>query len=919
MGLQAREVAIKSSLVNAALENLCNGSGFSLNDKTRLQILAIMRTAYDEGRGKIRARFEQDSDAMRAIDSATDLIDQLVTILFQFAGTHFFGNGENHLKNHLAIVAVGGYGREELFPYSDIDILFLHDKEGWQNTVKIAEFILYLLWDLGLQVGQSVRTVEDAIARAKNDITICSSLLDMRFVCGSKKLFTTLEKRFWKDVVTEQSVLGFVEAKLAERDARHQRCGDSRYVLEPNIKDGKGGLRDLQTLYWISRYAYKISRISELVKTSALSAEEYRQYTKAQRFLWNVRTHLHLLAERAEERLTFEMQRTIAEKMGYRDRASGQGVERFMKIYFLNAKHVGSLTRVLCALLEEEHKRKLRLPFTNLLANPAKLSGFRLDAGRLNVPHDAFFKEKPSRLLQLFSIAQEMDVDIHPHSLRLISHQLSLITPTLRDDPEANQLFLNMLTSPKQPDLTLRRMNEAGVLGKFIPDFGRVVGQMQYDRYHVYTVDEHTIHAIGLLNQVALGKLTDIFPLASKIIHQVASKRVLSLAVFCHDIAKGRGGDHSVLGERVARNLATRLGFDAEEIENTAWLVRMHLLFSHTAFKRDVTEPKTVADFVEKVQSPERLRLLLILTAVDIRAVGPQVWNTWKGGLLRELYYRAEVLMGGAEPTTSTGFEAELKAGLVTALPDLSEEARTAYIELGTEAFLTNFDVATHARIATLLGQKMHETGPIIDIEVDTLRAITRVLVLTEDQKALFSLLAGALSSSGANILSAKAFTLKNGVAVDQFSIQNTLSEAFSRPDRIGQLKSNIKQFIKLGAEGEVTAIIHKKSAQKQDPFKVPPRVIVENNVSSHHTVVEVNGRDRLGFLYSITRALAELELSISTAHISSYGERAVDVFYVKDKFGMKIWSDVKLKQIRDTLMEVMMAQALPQALKTTG
>lgn len=877
-------------------------------DAIRAETLALMRAAYDEARLAIRADFEVDGDAKRATRQAAAMIDLLIVTLFQFAGNYLYRKKKADLKQRLTIIAVGGYGRGELFPYSDIDVLFLHDTEDWEQASKIAEFILYILWDMGMQVGQSVRTVQETIDWASSDMTVLTNLLDMRLVCGNAALMDGLKNRYWEEVATEKNALAFVEVKLGERNERHRRAGDSRYVLEPKLKEGKGGLRDLQTLHWLARYVYRIERPRDLVKLGVLDEVEYRSFKRAKEFLDTVRMHMHLQAERPEERLTFDMQRAVAERMGYRDRGDTKAVERFMKAWFLTAKAVGNLTRVVCAVLEDERKHKRRLPFPSLLFNPWKLGGFTIVTGRIAVPDDDFFAQHPARLIELFAQSQKHDLDIHPRTLRLVNRSLRLINAKLRDDKEANDLFLQILCSPKQPDVTLRRMNEAGVLGKFIPDFGRVVGQMQFDMYHIYTVDEHTIFAVGLLNQIRAGEKAEEFPLASRLIHRVASLRVLYLAVFCHDIAKGRGGDHSMLGEEVARKLAERLGFSDDEAQTCAWLVRYHLLFSHTAFKRDVTEDKTVTDFVAKVQSPEQLRLLLILTVVDIRAVGPQVWNSWKGALLRELYFRAEARMGAADDSDS----AELRDNMLVpafaeGLPHWSLEDRAAYLALGNEHYFRGFDIPTHIRVAKLL-KEAEGDAPLhfaMQVTPDEKLSITEILLTASDRKGLFALMAGALTSVGANIVNAKIFTLKNGMAVEQFFVQDAGGNAFANQERMAELEQTLRRV--LASEGlDVPPAPVQPFAVQHKAFTIHPRVIVENSVSSHHTVIETNGRDRPGFLYTVTRALAELELGISTAHVSSYGERAVDVFYVKDKFGMKLNSEAKLKQVRERLLEVL-------------
>lgn len=900
---------MNSSTLEAGLTALSKDSQHD-PEAARARVLAAVKPAYQLECDDIRAEFAGSGNSRKALTQATALVDRVISALYRHASENLFPE-EKKSVGRLAVVAVGGYGRGELFPFSDVDILFLHDGKSFARTSQISEFILYILWDMGLQVGQAVRTLDETLELSRRDVTVRTNVLDARFICGNQQLAQDFQTRYWSEVAVPVTILEFVAKKLGESDERHERAGHSRFLLEPNIKEGTGGLRDLHTLYWLARYAYRIRHTKELVTLGVLSAAEHQAYQKAQAFLTTVRVHLHLLAGRADERLTFDMQRAIAERMGYSDRNGVLGVERFMQDYFRTAKTTGSLVGIFCAVLEDERKAKRRLPFSNLLYPAKRLRGFVVDSGRL-IAHDAaFFKEDPVRLIEAFAIAQEQDLEVHPRTLQLITRQISLIGKETRTSVKANELFVKILTSPKKPHDTLRQMNETGVLGRFIPDFGRVVGQMQYDMYHVYTVDEHTIFAIEILNQIEAGKLTDELPLASRIIHRVASRRVLYLAVFCHDIAKGRGGDHSMLGEKVARSLSKRFGFDAEETETAAWLVREHLLFSRTAFKRDLTEEKTIFDFVEKVQSPERLRLLLVLTAVDIRAVGPTVWNSWKGQLLRELFYRAETRMGTIEEGPG-----KLEPGVLEAfaqiLSDLPVEERGAYLALGSEQFFCGLKPETHRKIAVLLKEAQGAEGlPFaLKIESDPKLSITEVLLLASDRKRLFSTICGILTSVGANIVGAKVFTLKNGIAVEQFHIQNFRGEPFDRADKLAQLQRNLQNILKkenIALEEELRIPTPRKSS-RDELFRVPPRVIIENTVSTHHTVIEVNGRDRAGFLYTITKALADLELGISTAHISSYGERAVDVFYVKDKFGMKLSGEAHIKQVREKLVAVLKA-----------
>ena len=571
--------------------------------KRRPRMLALFKEALAAGRAEVRRRFEEHGDGTQTVRENCFLIDQLVRIVHDFAVDHELPQNIRTSGEAMSLVAVGGYGRGELSPQSDIDLLFLtpYKRTPWHE--QIVEFILYTLWDMGLKVGQSTRSADECVRMAKADLTIRTALLEMRWLWGDQTLYFDLKRRYNADIIAGSGE-EFIEAKLAERDARHATMGDTRYVLEPNVKEGKGGLRDLHTLYWLARYLYRVESMDQLVEQGILSKEARRRFAKAQAFLWTVRCHLHYVTERAEDRLTFDVQPEIARRMNYTDHAGTRGVERFMKHFFLVAKDVGDLTRLFCALAEEHHKRKPRVRLSKLLSlKRSKLEGFVVDGDRLTVADDDQFTRDPAAMIRLFHTALENGIDIHPQALDQIQRNLKRVS-SLRRDPQANALFLSILTSAKDPEVALRHMNEAGVLGRFIPDFGRVVAQMQYDMYHVYTVDEHTIQAIGILHAIERGELHEEAPLSTEIIHKISSRKALYMALLLHDIAKGRGGDHSVLGAGVAMKLGPRFGLTEEETETVAWLVREHLTMSRIAFKRDIDDPQTITDFVAHVQSP---------------------------------------------------------------------------------------------------------------------------------------------------------------------------------------------------------------------------------------------------------------------------------------------------------------------------
>jgi len=868
----------------------------------RADVLALFKEALAEGREVVRRRFEAGASGVEAARAQSFLMDQVIRLIHDFAFEHVYPLANPTSGERLALVAVGGYGRGELAPYSDIDLLFLLSYKSTPHTERIVEYMLYMLWDLGLKVGHATRSVDDCIRLAKSDIVIRTNLLEARYLWGDNRLYGELRRRFLADVAAGTGI-DFVEAKLAERDRRHRSVGDSRYVLEPNIKEGKGGLRDLHTLFWIGKYLHGVDEVRDLVGRGMLTAAEAAKFAKAERHLWTVRFHLHYLAGRAEDRLTFDLQPRIGERMGYVERRGALGVERFMKHYFLIAKDVGNLTRIFCAALEAEHRRRPRF---RLPSRARMLHGFRVDRGRLNVVGPDAFKQDPLNLLRLFHLAQEHELDIHPQALKLVTRSLKLVDAKLRRNKEANRLFLEMLVSRNDPETTLRRLNESGVFGRFIPDFGRVVAQMQHDMYHVYTVDEHTLFAIGLLHRIEVGTLAHDHPLSTEIIHKIQSRRALYLAVLLHDIAKGRGGDHSELGAKIALKLGKRLGFSEEETETVSWLVRYHLAMSNTAQKRDISDAKTISDFAELVQSPEWLRMLLVLTVVDMRATGPKVWNGWKAALLRELYYRAEEFMSGSVAGDRlAGRVAAAKEALAAELADWSAEDVEAFQERGDAGYWLTLDAETHARHARL-AREADRSGQLqaIASRVDSFRAVTEVTVYAPDHPGLFSSIAGAMALSGASIVDARIFTFSDGMALDSFWVQDAEGGAFDNPDRLKKLAERIELAL-TGRLRPAPELAQRRtlSARAAKVFRVPPRAIVDNAASRVFTVVEVNGRDRPGLLYQVTRALTELGLQISSAKISTFGERAVDVFYVKDVFGMKVQNPGKVEKIRERLL----------------
>jgi [protein-PII] uridylyltransferase len=873
------------------------------------ELQTVLRRHLAAGRAEIRRRFDANPRGAGAgLDCAHEtsfLIDQLIRCLFDYAIERAYPLPNPTSAEKLSLAAVGGYGRGELAPHSDIDLLFLLPYKLTPHGEQVVEFILYRLWDLGLKVGHAARTVQECMRQAQGDLSIRTGLLESRYLWGDQPLYEQFRARYKKEILKGKGD-AFLQDKLEEREARHKRAGDSRYALEPNIKEGKGGLRDLQTLLWIARFTVRARDFVDLAGQDLLTANEVLAYDKAFNFLWTLRCHLHYLAGRAEERLTFDQQAEMARRLGYTDHAGSKGVERLMKHYFLVAKSVGSLTRYFLAAVESKQMHRPLFKMPKLGLPKAEVEGFRSEGGQLTVAGAGWFQKHPVDLLRIFAVAQRRAMGIHPVAMTSAT-QSARHVDALRMDPAANRMFLDILTGDN-PELTLRRMNEVGVLGRFIPDFGRVVAQMQFDMYHHYTVDEHSLKAIGILWQIERGALKDDAPITTEVVHQVVSRRVLYLAVLLHDIAKGRGGDHSELGADVADRLGPRLGLTAEETETVAWLVRHHLVMSNTAFRRDIEDPKTIADFTGVVQSMERLRLLLVLTVADIRAVGPKVWNGWKAQLLRALYQRAEEsLSGGLITEGREARVAETLKRLRAELPDWSDADFETHVARGPASYWLGFPLPNLVRQARVIREAEIEKRPLsIDYAVDSWRAMTEVTIYVADWRGLVSQLAGALALSGASIVDARIFTLKNGMALDSFTVQDSDGGPFESPAKLARLAATMERVLENPTKtlGELIRIAPANPAVRS--FPVVPRVLIDNKASATHTLVEVTGRDRRGLMHFLTRALTAQNLQISTAKISTFGHRVVDVFYVKDQFGLKVESEARLKAVRDSLMQVL-------------
>jgi [protein-PII] uridylyltransferase len=877
-----------------------------------LAVSRRLKTALLHGRAEAERLLIKDRGGRRCAERLCFMQDEIIRVLYEFAGKHLYPAQNPSEAERMAIIATGGYGRGVLAAGSDIDLLFLlpYKQTAWGESV--AEAILYCLWDMGLKVGHATRSITECIRQAKADMTVRTTVLEARYLLGDRKLYDELVARFDKEIV-QGTAADFVAAKLAEREERHRRAGQSRYLVEPNVKDGKGGLRDLHTLYWIAKYVYRVREREQLIDRGVYDPREYRRFRRCADFLWAVRCHMHFLAGRAEERLSFDIQREIAVRLGYTEHPGLREVERFMKHYFLIAKDVGDLTAILCAKLEDSQAKPMPV-LSRMMARfrprtrptISESDDFVVDYNRINVADENVFKHDPVNLIRIFHLAQKYNLAFHPDAMHLATRSLKLVDQRLRDDAEANRLFLEILTSKNDAETVLRRMNEAGVLGRFIPAFGRIVAMMQFNMYHHYTVDEHLLRCIGVLSDIEAGRSEDA-KFASELMRTIQPRHrdLLYVALFLHDIAKGRIEDHSIAGARVARNLCPRLGFSPAETEMVAWLIEVHLVMSTLAQSRDLSDRMTIENFSAVMQSVERMKLLTILTAADIKAVGPGVWNGWKAQLIRTLYYETEpVLTGGFSEVNRAQRVALAQAEFRAELSDWTEAESDAYIGLHYPAYWLKVDLPhkiAHARFLRSAAQAGKSLATTVSFPVA--RGVTELTVLAPDHPRLLSIIAGACAVAGANIVDAQIFTTTDGRALDTIAV----SREFERDEDEARRAARITDTIEKALRGDLRLpeVVAKRAGTKGrlKIFALEPEVTINNSWSNRYTMAEVTGLDRPGLLFELTATLSRLNLNIASAHVATFGERVVDVFYVTDLFGAKITSATRQAAIKRALI----------------
>ncbi|HBG04865.1 MAG: [protein-PII] uridylyltransferase [Geobacteraceae bacterium GWC2_58_44] len=885
--------------LNGYLSEALKGDGKSFEEK-RGAYLAAAREFLEHFREELKRGHREGEDGIQVVQSITAMTDALVTRLFSALSDDL----QIPKAGELSLVAIGGYGRGELNPYSDLDLMFLYSGKDSKRVEEVANRLLYFLWDLRLDVGYSVRTLSDCVEMAGNDTTVKTALLDARLLTGSETLFRDLKKLMVTQVLAKRSD-AFINEKLEENRKRREKYGSSVYILEPNIKEGEGCLRDLHTAMWVAKIKYKVDQPRELVIKGVLSEEELKAYLASLNYLWRIRNELHYLAGRKNDQLTFEAQTSIARFFGYEDRGKTLAVEQFMQDFYLHANRVEHFSSVMIAKCSqrEEGARKILGYFTRRPVG----EGFYVMKGELVVPDESVIVKDPVRLIRIFECAQKQGVAIAIGTKTLIRDNLELINDKFRRSKEANASFIKILQSEKGVSETLQQMHHLGFLNRFIPEFERIYCKVQHDVYHIYTVDTHTLFAVEEIAKLWRGEHRDTLPLLTQLALEVDKRWLLLLAVLLHDVGKGSGGGHAEVGAELSRTVARRMGLSKEDGERLQFLVRQHLLLAHIAQRRDLHDERMIIQFARQMEKSENLKMLYLLTYADIKAVGPEVWTEWKALLLQELYEKAfQVLERGDFKLEASGDRVRRVKRAVFELLREDYPAQLIKDELQslTTRHLLSYApevIAGHLKVLLSLG----DSKLVLKLSHETERGYTNVTVCTFDIPGLFSKITGVMAANGMNILGAQIHTNTNEKVLDILQVNSPQGFVITDENRWARLETDLRQV--LSGDVRVSALVAKRHrpsilTEKAKPT-VPARVEIDNEVSSDYTVIDIYAHDKVGLLYSITSTLTRLGLYIGVSKISTKVDQVADVFYVKDIFGQKISEPGKLEEIRRALL----------------
>jgi [protein-PII] uridylyltransferase len=875
------------------------------------------RSYIERARNALLERHRAGASGREIVTAYSALIDRLVIRVFQAASEDYVLRYPS-LDPRCALVAQGGYGRCELNPQSDIDLLFLYNWKVTPYVEAVTEKVLYTLWDAGLVVGHATRSVAESMRLASQDMKIRTSLLDARYLSGDHALYAEFDKAV-VDYLTKKNGDRFIREKLAESQERHERYGGSVYLLEPDIKESEGGLRDIHTALWIAKMKLRVQTIDDLPREGVISEPDAAALKGAQDFLWRVRNELHFHSKKHQDQLTFEQQEIVARALGFHDESGGvRGVEAFMRRYYLEAAEISRLSSLIIHRLTDPGEPG-QWSWRGLVAGTAGKEvrpGVRMSRGMLWIANASAFRGKRENLMGIFSDAQRNKVELSHETRAVVRQQLEIVDDDFRRDPTIAALFLDILRYKERVYETLLEMHRTGVLGAYIPEFGRLLCMALHDLYHIYTVDQHSLRLVKELERLKSGEFREQLPLLTQLARETEKIEILYLGLMFHDIGKGLGGGHSEKGRDIARAIAGRLGLNIDETNQLEFLVLHHLLLAHTAFRRDIDDEKLVVDFARIMANASNLKMLYLLTYADMKSVGPQVWNHWKASLLEQLYVSSSRLLEELEKGTITGERRAARLRRIKSRVEsrLAREYPPSRVTLFIAAmpdryFLTTPEDETPAHFELI--ERFKDQPYVSAVRHLPEKEFSEMTICTTDRPGLFANIAGVFAAMGLDILSARIVTRNDGLILDVFRISHmNMAESVMRPERWQRVEALLEKTL-TGAV-DVASLVQqtdKPSLFKKRAPNVPTAIQIDNKASDDFTIVEVYTQDRIGVLFTITHTLHLLGLSIHVAKISTNVDQVADVFYVADEHGGKIGDPARLEAIRGDLYRVLVGE----------
>ncbi len=887
--------------VEAQAEKGFDGSPAERAERRRRLRLELLRQHLASNVDFLRAAHLGGASGQQSVQAYAAFMDGFLATLFRLAVDD--AKREGAQPTPLVLVALGGYGRGELHPLSDLDLMLIYEGEMNAFVQRATQGLLYALWDLGLQVGHALRSLPDCLAMARTDFPSRTSMQEARYVVGDRRLFNRFRKVLAENVY-QKDFAQFLETTLTERDQRYRKFGGSPYMGEPNVKESAGGLRDIHTAMWLASTKFGTRTLRELADKGLITEREQKATDEALTFLWRVRNELHFLSGHKNDVLSRDVQPQIAKNFGYAGDEISLGVEKFMRDYYLHARVIHRVSRRLIARCRETLGR--RGSVQRKLRQDALADGLIVIADRIHLarPDGRAFREAPARLLTVFWHAHRLGFELGIDVERAIEDALDLIDDGFSRSPEARDLFLAICRTWGRVTQTFREMHELGVLGRYLPEWGALTCLVQYDVYHKFTADQHSLLAVENLEALAPGQSAESEGIA-QVLNEVERPDLLMLGMLLHDIGKGKGHGHVAKGIPLIEELTARMALPPEDADKVVFLVAHHLTMSHAAQRRDIDDPKTAEALAEACRTPERLRMLYLLTFADMRAVGPGVMTGWQAQILWDLYCRTYARLTGGQPERPNR-EAVAERVWEAMRREGSRGAVTAHLAMFPDRYLSATPpqrIAAHLRLVDALEEDVVATELFHHQDLGS----SELVIATRDVPGLFALIAGTLAAHGINILSAQIHTRADGVAIDTFQVNDPFGEAVTEESRWRKTLEALRRVLRGEQTVEELLEVRRKVGRASETVPGPPKITVDNQLSDTHTVVEVKCPDRVGLLYAITHTLSAHGLDIGSARIATEIDQAYDTFYVTDRKGRRVEDSAAMALLREGLEEALL------------